>query len=54
MGRGGYRAEYPTCINGHEFTEENTRTDAKGYRYCRACHRDRMRRKRAEQKNGDK
>ena len=25
------------CVNGHEYTPENTGRDAKGYRYCRAC-----------------
>lgn len=28
-----------TCVNGHEFTEENTRRNAKGGRACRACDR---------------
>lgn len=25
------------CINGHKFTEENTRFNSKGYRYCLTC-----------------
>lgn len=27
------------CKRGHEFTPENTRTNAKGYRWCRTCAR---------------
>jgi hypothetical protein len=27
------------CLRGHEFTPENTRTNAKGWRWCRACTR---------------
>lgn len=27
------------CIRGHEFTAENTRTNAKGWRWCRSCAR---------------
>lgn len=25
------------CPRGHEYTEENTRMNAKGHRFCRAC-----------------
>jgi hypothetical protein len=32
------------CINGHEFTPENTRRNALGHRKCRACDRERQRR----------
>lgn len=27
------------CVNGHEFTKENTYVSRKGHRACRACHR---------------
>lgn len=40
------------CKYGHEFTEENTRTNARGYRRCRVCDRERaaqVRAKRAHQ-----
>lgn len=33
------------CKNGHEFTPENTRVDAKGWRYCRRCAADRASKK---------
>jgi len=26
------------CIRGHEYTPENTLTNGRGWRYCRACH----------------
>ena len=26
------------CPRGHEYTEENTRRNGNGWRYCRACH----------------
>jgi hypothetical protein len=29
------------CVNGHEFTPENTRINSAGYRDCRTCVRDR-------------
>lgn len=31
------------CAKGHEYTEENTRIDAKGARVCRECKRERQR-----------
>ena len=31
------------CINGHEFTPENTRIIGDGFRNCRSCDRDRVR-----------
>lgn len=35
------------CVNGHEFNEQNTYlTREEGWRYCRACSRERMARKR--------
>jgi len=27
------------CVNGHEFTPENTGLKPNGFRYCRACQR---------------
>lgn len=41
------------CKNGHEWNEENTyiRRD-NGYRQCRACMRERMRKRRAQAKSG--
>ncbi len=40
------------CVNGHPFDEANTRITPQGWRDCRACHRERVkrndRRKRAE------
>lgn len=30
------------CINGHEFTPENTRVDQQGFRCCRMCERVKM------------
>ena len=32
------------CLNGHEFTDENTRITPEGWRRCRACHNEKMRR----------
>lgn len=42
------------CNNGHEFTPENTgwRTDQPGARWCRACDRDRAKRKKARKRAG--
>jgi hypothetical protein len=39
------RASKTHCKNGHEFTPENTKVDANGWRYCRRCAADRMSRK---------
>jgi hypothetical protein len=43
MPKGDPQRGYTHCVNGHEFTEENTRisTNAAGYtqRNCRACKR---------------
>jgi hypothetical protein len=42
------------CVNGHEFTPENTSRDSRGGRRCRLCHRvesrERMRRKAKERR----
>jgi hypothetical protein len=32
------------CTHGHEFNEENTNVNAKGYRICRQCNRDTLQR----------
>lgn len=34
------------CVNGHEFTPENTYVDPRGWRQCRTCLRDASRRHR--------
>lgn len=36
------------CVNGHEFTAENTWTRKEGWRQCRVCLRDRARARRAK------
>lgn len=35
------------CVKGHEFTDENTYRTKDGSRFCRACHRDHERVRRA-------
>lgn len=42
-----YHASRSHCVNGHEFTPENTRryTKQPGTRYCRACSREEARRR---------
>lgn len=47
FGGGAENAAKTACVRGHEFTPENT-YDARGKRECRACHRGRQRRYRAE------
>jgi hypothetical protein len=42
----GARATY--CVNGHPFTPENTHTDHKGHRICRACNKEGLRALRAK------
>lgn len=37
----------PTCMQGHEYTDENTLILSSGKRQCRACGRDKQRRYRA-------
>ena len=35
------------CKQGHEFSAENTAVDSRGWRSCRTCQREKMRRRRA-------
>jgi hypothetical protein len=45
-GRARNGRERDHCVNGHEYTEENTymRADRPGHRECRTCRRDAQRR----------
>ena len=36
-----HNAAKTRCVNGHEFTEDNTRREPNGSRSCRKCHRSR-------------
>ena len=45
---GKYLRERTHCPQGHEYNEENTRITKQGWRKCRACAREQMRRKREE------
>ena len=45
----GFLATRTHCVNGHEFSEENTRK-TKVQRFCRACRRQRVAEYRARQK----
>jgi hypothetical protein len=53
-GPGSRQREQTHCINGHEFTPENTRLDKDGYRICRECSRDSKRRMRLNSPGGGK
>lgn len=44
----GRHARQTHCVNGHEFTEENTAVRRNGNRRCRQCQRDRRAAKRHE------
>lgn len=44
------KARQTHCVNGHEFTEDNTRIRVNGCRSCRACDRERAQAKRDAQK----
>lgn len=44
------RAAKTHCKHGHEFTPENTKTDANGWRYCRRCAADRAAKKAREKR----
>jgi hypothetical protein len=39
------------CVNGHEFTPENTLLREEGWRNCRECNRDSVRRYQARKGN---
>ncbi len=39
------------CINGHEFTSENTYIKPNGTRMCRSCHKERQQRRRLKVQN---
>lgn len=39
VGVGAIAAARTACVNGHDFTVENTRLDSRGKRVCRACDR---------------
>jgi hypothetical protein len=39
------------CARGHKFTPENTRITKEGWRNCRACHNDKMRRRNAAKRD---
>lgn len=43
-----HRDRADACINGHAWTDDNTRLTRDGKRRCRACEADRGRRRRAE------
>jgi hypothetical protein len=47
------RKNLPTCHMNHEWTEENTRFDSRGWRTCKTCERDR-RRERTQRKRDEK
>jgi hypothetical protein len=53
-GTGSRQREQTQCVNGHEFTPENTRLDKDGYRVCRECSRDSKRRRRLNSPGGGK
>lgn len=40
----GLAVRAATCANGHEMIGDNLRFDRKGWRKCRTCHRESMRR----------
>jgi hypothetical protein len=44
VGPSAVNARKVECVNGHEFTEENTYVDSRGWRGCRICRRDAVRR----------
>lgn len=49
-GFGKVNAEKTECVNGHEFSEENTYIDALGKRHCRTCRAATARRLRTRRK----
>jgi hypothetical protein len=46
--------QYTHCIHGHEFTDDNTARDSKGYRRCRMCSTVRSRQQRAARRERDR
>lgn len=47
---GDFQRAKTSCAQGHPYDTENTGRTKDGHRYCRACARNRMRRKAAERK----
>lgn len=47
VGASALNAVKTHCPQGHEYTPENTRIARNGYRVCRACHREEVRRRKA-------
>lgn len=45
-GVGSENAAKTHCVNGHEYTPENTYVGSNGWRQCRTCNRERQRRPR--------
>lgn len=39
-------SEIKSCPQGHEYSEENTYVDPRGWKHCKACRRERMRARR--------
>ncbi len=50
FGASGIHARQTHCVNGHEFTPENTVTKKQGWRSCRECKRNRDREYRAKKR----
>lgn len=46
--RRGQRAQAVACARGHDYTPENTAISPKGTRRCKACNREKARRRRAQ------
>jgi hypothetical protein len=49
---GARQRELTQCVNGHEFTPENTSITKEGWRRCRRCHADRELEKRRQARIG--
>lgn len=47
---GAKRSARTHCKRGHEFTSENTRITPQGWRACRTCHNEKMRRLNAKKR----
>jgi hypothetical protein len=48
---GTFNASKTHCAQGHEFTQENTYRGPSGQRHCRACGRNRNRKRSAQKRN---